>query len=60
MTFSVNDGPYAGQDGTKVTSRRSGTGCCARPRAMSRSASSYSEERDAFEVAGRGELQLPC
>ena len=22
MTFSVNGGPYAGQDGTKVTSRQ--------------------------------------
>ena len=22
MTFSVNDGPYAGQDGNKVTSRQ--------------------------------------
>jgi GTP-binding protein len=58
MTFSVNDGPYAGQAGTKVTSRqiwdrlrREGEGNVAiRVR--------ESEERDAFEVAGRGELQL--
>ena len=58
MTFSVNDGPYAGQDGTKVTSRQ----ICDR---LKREAEgnvairvTESEERDAFEVAGRGELQL--
>jgi GTP-binding protein len=58
MTFSVNDGPLAGQDGSKVTSRqilerlqREAEGNVAiRVRA--------SAEKDAFEVAGRGELQL--
>ncbi len=58
ITFSVNDSPYAGQEGTKVTSRqiwdrlrREGEGNVAIKVALS-------EEKDAFEVAGRGELQL--
>ncbi len=58
MTFSVNDSPYAGQEGSKVTSRqiwerlrREGEGNVAIKVALS-------EEKDAFEVAGRGELQL--
>jgi GTP-binding protein len=58
MTFSINDGPYAGQDGTKVTSRQ------IRDRLFRESEGNVairvkdSLERDAFEVAGRGELQL--
>ncbi|WP_260482383.1 translational GTPase TypA [Sphingomicrobium flavum] len=58
MTFAVNDSPYAGQDGDKVQSR------VIRDR-LEREAEtnvairiSESAERDAFEVAGRGELQL--
>lgn len=58
MTFSVNDSPFAGRDGTKVTSRM------IRDRLMSEAESNVSisvteaESKDAFEVAGRGELQL--
>ena len=58
MTFSVNDSPLAGRDGTKVTSRvirdrllREGEGNVA-------IRVSESAQKDAFEVAGRGELQL--
>ena len=58
MTFSVNDSPYAGQQGDKVTSRQ----ILAR---LEREAEgniaiqvAKSAERDAFEVSGRGELQL--
>ncbi|MFN2258438.1 MAG: translational GTPase TypA [Parasphingopyxis sp.] len=58
MTFSVNDSPFAGQDGDKVQSR------VIRDR-LEREAEgnvairiSESAEKDAFEVAGRGELQL--
>ena len=58
MTFSVNDSPYAGREGDKVQSR------VIRDR-LEREAEgnvairvSESAERDAFEVAGRGELQL--
>jgi GTP-binding protein len=58
MTFSVNDSPLAGREGSKVTSRliierlrREAEGNVAiRVR--------ESEEKDALEVAGRGELQL--
>jgi GTP-binding protein len=58
MSFAVNDSPYAGRDGDKVQSR------VIRDR-LEREAESNvsirlteSQEKDAFEVAGRGELQL--
>ncbi len=58
VTFSVNDSPFAGQEGDKVTSRqilarleREAEGNVAiRVRRL--------PDQDAFEVAGRGELQL--
>ncbi|MDQ4061885.1 MAG: translational GTPase TypA, partial [Pseudomonadota bacterium] len=58
MTFRVNDSPMAGQEGDKVTSR------VIRDRLLREAEGnvalriSESEEKDAFEVAGRGELQL--
>ena len=58
MTFLVNDSPIAGTEGDKVTSR------VIRAR-LEREAEgnvalkiSEGENKDAFEVAGRGELQL--
>ncbi|MDL2351766.1 MAG: GTP-binding protein, partial [Pseudomonadota bacterium] len=58
MRFAVNDSPMAGREGTKVTSRM------IRDR-LEREAESNvairvteSADRDSFEVAGRGELQL--
>jgi len=58
MTFSINDSPLAGQDGDKVTSRQ------IRDRLMREAEGNVAirvtetAEKDAFEVAGRGELQL--
>ncbi len=58
MTFAINDSPLAGQDGDKVTSRQ------IRDRLMREAEGNVairiveSAEKDAFEVAGRGELQL--
>ena len=58
MTFSINDSPLAGKEGSKVTSR------VIRDRLLSESEGNVAirvaetEQKDAFEVAGRGELQL--
>jgi len=58
MTFSVNDSPLAGQEGSKVTSRM------IRDRLMSEAEGNVAitvnetENADSYEVAGRGELQL--
>jgi GTP-binding protein len=58
MTFSVNDSPLAGREGAKLTSR------VIRDRLMKEAEGNVAiritetEEKDAFEVAGRGELQL--
>ena len=58
MRFAVNDSPFAGREGSKVTSRM------IRDR-LEREAESNvairvteSADKDSFEVAGRGELQL--
>lgn len=58
MTFSINDSPLAGREGTKLTSR------VVRDRLMKEAEGNIAiritetEDKDAFEVAGRGELQL--
>ncbi len=58
MTFSINDSPLAGTEGDKVTSR------VIRDRLLREAEGNVAiritetEERDSFEVAGRGELQL--
>jgi len=58
MTICVNDSPFAGKEGKKVTSRM------IRDRLMAEAESNVSikvtetQNTDAFEVAGRGELQL--
>jgi GTP-binding protein len=58
MTFRINDGPLAGREGKKVTSRQ------IRDRLFRETESNVaievteSQESEAFEVAGRGELQL--
>jgi GTP-binding protein len=58
MTFSINDSPFAGQEGSKVTSRQ------IRERLLREAEGNVAirvretQDADAFEVAGRGELQL--
>lgn len=58
MRFAVNDSPMAGREGTKVTSRM------IRDRLFREAESNVAikvteaDDRDSYEVAGRGELQL--
>lgn len=58
MTFSVNDSPLSGRDGDKVTSRMIGDRLMREAEGNVAIRVSASAERDAYEVAGRGELQL--
>jgi GTP-binding protein len=58
ITFSVNDSPLAGREGTKVTSRMIGERLFREAEGNVAIRVSESREKDAFEVAGRGELQL--
>lgn len=58
MRFAVNDSPLAGREGSKVTSRM------IRDRLLREAETNVAirvteaDDKDAFEVAGRGELQL--
>jgi GTP-binding protein len=58
MTFSINDSPFSGQDGDKLTSRV--LGARLRREAEGNVAIRINEtgSTDSFEVHGRGELQL--
>src|SRR2546423_1495015 len=58
MTFSVNDSPLAGRDGGKVTSRVIAERLYREAEGNVAIKVRQSAERDSFEVAGRGELQL--
>jgi GTP-binding protein len=58
MTFRINDGPFAGQEGSKVQSR------VIRDRLMREAERNIaikiaeSDDKESFSVSGRGELQL--
>jgi GTP-binding protein len=58
MTFSVNDSPLAGQEGDKVTSRVIWDRLARESEGNVAIKVTQSATKDAFEVAGRGELQL--
>jgi len=58
MTFAVNDSPLAGQEGDKVTSRVIGARLFREAESNVAIRISETRAKDAFEVAGRGELQL--
>ncbi|MGE3769825.1 MAG: translational GTPase TypA [Bdellovibrionales bacterium] len=58
MTFSVNDSPLAGTEGSKVTSRMIGDRLKREAEGNVAIQIRPTESADAFEVAGRGELQL--
>ena len=58
MTFSVNDSPLAGREGDKVTSRMIRDRLFREAEGNVALRIGESASKDAFEVAGRGELQL--
>ena len=58
MTFRINDGPLGGREGKKVTSRQIRDRLYREAEGNVAIKVKDSEEADAFEVAGRGELQL--
>jgi len=58
MTFSVNTSPLAGRDGDKVTSRVLAARLLREAEGNVAIHITESEDKDSFEVAGRGELQL--
>ncbi|MAI90665.1 translational GTPase TypA [Ponticaulis sp.] len=58
MTFRVNDSPLAGTEGSKVTSRMIWDRLLKEAEGNVALKVSRSTEAEAFEVAGRGELQL--
>ncbi|MBI3419842.1 MAG: translational GTPase TypA [Proteobacteria bacterium] len=58
MTFSVNNSPLAGTEGNKVTGRMIHDRLMREGESNVAIKVSVSQDKDSFEVAGRGELQL--
>jgi GTP-binding protein len=58
ITITVNDSPFAGREGTKVTSNLIRTRLQAEAETNVAIKVNESENKDSFEVSGRGELQL--
>jgi GTP-binding protein len=58
MTFRINDSPLAGREGKKVTSRQIRERLYREAEGNVAIMVADSSETDAFEVSGRGELQL--
>ncbi len=58
VTIGVNDSPFAGREGTKVTSRMIRDRLFKEAESNVAIAVTETGDKDAFEVGGRGELQL--
>ncbi|MGB2241721.1 MAG: translational GTPase TypA, partial [Candidatus Puniceispirillaceae bacterium] len=58
VTISVNDSPFAGTEGKKVTSTMIRERLLAEAEVNVAITFAESENRDSFEIGGRGELQL--
>jgi len=58
ITFSINDSPLSGREGSKVTSRMLQDRLMKEIEGNVSIKITQSEDKDAFEVSGRGELQL--
>ncbi|MFP4386024.1 MAG: translational GTPase TypA [Alphaproteobacteria bacterium] len=58
VTISVNDSPFAGREGSKVTSTMIRERLLAEAETNVAITFSESDDKDAFEIGGRGELQL--
>jgi len=58
MTFSINDSPLVGRDGSKVTSRMIRDRLLREAEGNVAIQITETSNKDAYEVAGRGELQL--
>ena len=58
ITFSINDSPLSGREGSKVTSRILQDRLMREIEGNVSLKVTQSEDKDAFEVSGRGELQL--
>ena len=58
MRFSVNDSPLAGREGSKVTTRMIRDRLAREAESNVAIRITEADDKDSFEVAGRGELQL--
>jgi GTP-binding protein len=58
VTFTVNNSPYAGQDGKFLTSRQIGDRLRREALGNVSIRMAETDQRDTFEIAGRGELQI--
>jgi GTP-binding protein len=58
MTFSINDSPLAGKEGSKLTSRVLGERLMREAEGNVAIKVTQNTNKDSYEVAGRGELQL--
>ena len=58
MTFRINDGPFAGQEGDKVQSRVIGDRLMKEAERNVAIRVTESQDKESYDVAGRGELQL--